>query len=153
MQHRVNTEEETAELAAKLGSVLSDGDIVFLYGDLGAGKTSFSRALIRALNQDYTLEVPSPTYTLVQTYDTKIGLIWHFDLYRLKNSDEIYEIGWEEALSDGIVLVEWPERLGNLAPSARLDVKLEQPEKSEDTARCITFEAATDYWQNKIEQL
>ncbi|MFP4098738.1 MAG: tRNA (adenosine(37)-N6)-threonylcarbamoyltransferase complex ATPase subunit type 1 TsaE, partial [Alphaproteobacteria bacterium] len=73
---------------------------------------------------DKGMEVPSPTFTLLQTYDSKLGVLWHFDLYRLCDPDEIYEIGWEEALGrdDGVVLVEWPERLGDLMPGGAFEI-------------------------------
>ena len=108
---------------------LRAGDVLFLQGDLGAGKTVFARALIRTLAGDTNLTVPSPTFTLVQTYDTAAGSLWHFDLYRLKDAEEIYEIGWEDALSGAIMIVEWPERLGtgngnSLAPRDRLEIVL-----------------------------
>lgn len=116
------SERETSDFARKFAEKLIDGDVVLLHGDLGMGKSVFARAVIRALCGDDNLEVPSPTFTLVQTYDWGYGQIWHFDLYRLSNPDEIYEIGWEEALSGGILLVEWSERLGNLLPSPHVDV-------------------------------
>lgn len=114
------SEAETIAFAARFAQQLNAGDIVLLYGDLGMGKTVFSRALIRALCTDEAMDVPSPTFTLVQTYDAPRGAIWHFDLYRLSDPSEIYEIGWEEALSEGMILVEWPERLneGMIPPDA-----------------------------------
>lgn len=118
------TEEDTARFAGKFAKGLRGKETVFLRGPLGAGKSVFARALIRALTGDSSLEVPSPTFTLVQTYDAPAGPVWHFDLYRLKNPEEIYETGWEEALADGIVLVEWPERLGPLAPRAYIEISL-----------------------------
>lgn len=123
------TAEELAARAARLAAQLRAGDVIFLYGDLGAGKTFFARALIRALCGDPALPVPSPTFTLVQTYDTPAGPLWHFDLYRLQDPEEIYETGWEEALSGAIMLVEWPERLGDaagnpLVPADRLALGL-----------------------------
>lgn len=104
--------------------MLVSGDVVLLHGDLGMGKTVLSRALIRALCKEEGMEVPSPTFTLVQTYDSDKGAIWHFDLYRLCDPEEIYEIGWEEALSEGtgLVLVEWPERLDYLLPQNAVHV-------------------------------
>lgn len=123
--------DETAlgAVAAALAARLRAGDVVFLCGDLGAGKTVFARALIRALCADPALPVPSPTFTLVQTYDSPAGLLWHFDLYRLRAADEIYEIGWEDACAGGVMLVEWPERLGDgpdspLVPADRLALHL-----------------------------
>lgn len=118
------TEEETGHHAALLARDLKPGDVLFLRGDLGAGKTVFARALVRALSGDPGLEVPSPTFTLVQTYDTEKGPLWHFDLYRLKEPEEIYETGWEEALGEGIVVVEWPERLGGLSPRKHIEIQI-----------------------------
>jgi tRNA threonylcarbamoyladenosine biosynthesis protein TsaE len=122
-------ESALAARAAALAPQLRAGDVLFLRGDLGAGKTVFARALIRALTGDAALTVPSPTFTLVQTYDTPAGPLWHFDLYRLKSAEEIYEIGWEDALGGAIMVVEWPERLGtgdgnSLAPRDRLELVL-----------------------------
>jgi tRNA threonylcarbamoyladenosine biosynthesis protein TsaE len=118
-----------AARATALAPQLRAGDVLFLRGDLGAGKTVFARALIRALTDDPDMNVPSPTFTLVQTYDTSAGPLWHFDLYRLKSAEEIYEIGWEDALGGAIMVVEWPERLGtgdgnSLAPQDRLELVL-----------------------------
>jgi tRNA threonylcarbamoyl adenosine modification protein YjeE len=109
-------ETDTEAAARQLAATLKTGDTVLLQGDLGAGKTVFARALVRALAGDSALDVPSPTFTLVQTYDTPRGTIWHFDLYRLEDPDEIHELGWEEALAGGIVIAEWPERLGGRKP-------------------------------------
>ncbi len=119
-----HSEEETVSFAQELAGELASGDIMLLHGDLGMGKTVLARALIRAKCGDNDMEVPSPTFTLVQTYDSDLGSIWHFDLYRLCDPQEVYEIGWEEALSigAGIVLVEWPERLDYLLPEKVINV-------------------------------
>jgi len=119
-------EAATAALAGRLAPHLKAGDVVALAGDLGAGKTSFARALIRALSgpEGAGREVPSPTFTLVQSYETLAGRIHHFDLYRIQSPDELTEIGWDEALADGIVLVEWPDRAGTALPAGRLDIIL-----------------------------
>lgn len=122
-------EPALAARAAWLAPRLRAGDAVFLRGDLGAGKTAFARALIRAMTGKADLAVPSPTFTLVQTYDTPAAPLWHFDLYRLKSAEEIFEIGWEDAQGDAIMVVEWPERLGDdadggLAPHNRLEIIL-----------------------------
>lgn len=116
-------EAATARLARLLVPLLRKGDVVALHGDLGAGKTSLARALINALDVAPE-EVPSPTFTLVQTYQ-RAGLeIWHFDLYRLEDQEEAWELGFEEALAEGVSLIEWPDRLGGALPAERLDVHL-----------------------------
>lgn len=106
-----------APLAADLAPLLAHGAIVALEGNLGAGKTSLARALIRHLTGRPALDVPSPTFTLLQTYDSDYGAIWHFDFYRLKHPEEVYELGWEDAMSSGgILILEWAERIGPLLP-------------------------------------
>lgn len=112
----------TEALAQRLAPLLRSGDIVTLSGDLGAGKTAFSRALIRTLSQPDT-EVPSPTFTLVQTYDVSGFEIWHFDLYRLGTPEDAFELDIEEAFATGVSLIEWPERLGNYMPQTRLEIR------------------------------
>jgi len=115
-------EAATAALGVGIARVLRKGDVVALIGELGAGKTTLARALIRHLAGPDT-EAPSPTFTLVQTYATRSIPIWHFDLYRLNSSAEAQELGLEEAV-DGVALIEWPERLGRDLPVARLEVRL-----------------------------
>jgi tRNA threonylcarbamoyladenosine biosynthesis protein TsaE len=117
-------ERATERLGATLAERLRVGDVVGLKGDLGAGKTTLARAIIRAAAGDRELIVPSPTFTLVEVYETPRGTFWHFDLYRLETAEQVYELGWEEALAEGIVLIEWPERLGKLLPQ-HLGVTLE----------------------------
>jgi tRNA threonylcarbamoyladenosine biosynthesis protein TsaE len=117
-------EGTTEQLGATLAGRLRIGDVVGLSGELGAGKTTLARAILRAAADDPRLIVPSPTFTLVEVYDTPRGPYWHFDLYRLETPEQIYELGWEEALAQGIALVEWPERLGPLLPK-HLSVTLE----------------------------
>lgn len=121
--HNSRSEEETARIAAALASTLRSGDMVCLRGDLGAGKSVFARALIRALCGDPRLEVPSPTFILVQTYDARDATVWHYDLYRLIDADEVHELGWEECRS-GIAVVEWPERAERLLPRRRIEVAI-----------------------------
>ncbi|MAQ71620.1 MAG: tRNA (adenosine(37)-N6)-threonylcarbamoyltransferase complex ATPase subunit type 1 TsaE [Alphaproteobacteria bacterium] len=123
--YQCNTEEETCRIAAQLAEDLKCGDIVLLKGTLGAGKTVFARALIRALCGNKELNVPSPTFTLLQTYDYAYGEIWHFDLYRLKDPEEIYELGWEDFSGKDIALFEWPSRLEHLEPEKAITVRME----------------------------
>jgi tRNA threonylcarbamoyladenosine biosynthesis protein TsaE len=123
----------THALAARLAALLRPGDAVLLEGPLGAGKSEFARAVLRAASGDPALEVPSPTFTLVQSYDLPACAAHHFDLYRLDGPSGLFEIGWDEA-RDGIVLVEWPDRLGGLAPPDALHVTLMQGE-TEDARR------------------
>jgi tRNA threonylcarbamoyladenosine biosynthesis protein TsaE len=117
-------EAATEQLGVTLAERLRPGDVVGLKGELGAGKTTLARAILRAASGDPQLIVPSPTFTLVEVYETARGTFWHFDLYRLDTPEQVYELGWEEALAEGITLVEWPERLGRLLPK-HLSVTLE----------------------------
>ena len=115
MQIFLPDEAATIALAQKLAARARAGDVLLLSGPLGAGKTSFARAFIRALTGDPHLTVPSPTFTLVQQYEAETLTIWHYDLWRLADHHAMEELGWEEA-QDGIVIVEWPDRLGPLTP-------------------------------------
>jgi tRNA threonylcarbamoyladenosine biosynthesis protein TsaE len=112
----------TRQLAERLAAVAVPRDVVALGGTLGMGKTAFARFFIQHLAG--VEEVPSPTFTLVQTYDCPAGTIWHFDLYRLSRPEDVWELGFEDALAAGILLIEWPERLGALLPVRRLDLTL-----------------------------
>ncbi|MBZ9816078.1 tRNA (adenosine(37)-N6)-threonylcarbamoyltransferase complex ATPase subunit type 1 TsaE [Mesorhizobium sp. CA7] len=116
-------EAATARLGEDLAMALRAGDAIALKGDLGAGKSTLARALIRALADDANLEVPSPTFTLVQSYETRVPL-HHFDLYRLSAPDELDELGLDDALSQGAALIEWPERAGDRLPANALWVEL-----------------------------
>jgi len=118
----------TRRLAERVAAAARPGDVIALSGPLGVGKTEFARAFIRALARRHGKappdEVPSPTFTLVQTYDLGAVAVWHFDLYRLERPDDAAELGLDEALADGIALIEWPERLGGMLPRGRLDIAL-----------------------------
>jgi len=111
---------ETAGLAARIAPLLRAGDCLLLEGPIGAGKSTFARALIRARLALPDLEVPSPTFTLVQTYDAGGVEVWHCDLYRLTHPDEAVELGLDAALDEAICLIEWPDRLGSLVPATAL---------------------------------
>jgi tRNA threonylcarbamoyladenosine biosynthesis protein TsaE len=115
---------ETRALAARIAGLVRPGDVILLEGELGAGKSEFARAFLREIAADRRLEVPSPTFTLVQRYNTTRGTIYHFDLWRLEGPTGLSEIGWYEA-RDGIVLVEWPDRLGDQRPIEALTVTLQ----------------------------
>jgi tRNA threonylcarbamoyladenosine biosynthesis protein TsaE len=114
----------TEALAASIAALAREGDAILLEGVLGAGKSAFARAFLRAACDDPALEVPSPTFTLVQSYDTRIGTVHHFDLWRLDGPRALAELGWDEA-RDSIVLVEWPDRLGALLPIDALTLALD----------------------------
>lgn len=118
----LETEADTAALGAALSAVLGPGDILRLEGPLGAGKTALARALIQA--KCGPVEVPSPTYTLVETYEAADALIWHFDLYRIEKPEELRELGFEEAIEDGLCLIEWPERAGAAMPRGAIDLSI-----------------------------
>jgi tRNA threonylcarbamoyladenosine biosynthesis protein TsaE len=140
--------------------VVRPGDLIALTGDLGAGKTALARALIAELRDTdggdaSGEEVPSPTFTLVQTYDRLSAggaplTVWHFDLYRLGDPDEVDELGWEEALAGGLVLVEWPDRLGARLPWPRLDVTLAYDRAG--TGRVAVLQGGGD-WNDRIDAL
>lgn len=117
------TEADTARLGEDIAVAMKAGDALLLAGDLGAGKSSLARAIIRTLAADDRLEVPSPTFTLVQAYDTRLP-VRHFDLYRLQSPDELDELGLDEALSEGVVLIEWPERAEDRMPANAVTIRL-----------------------------
>ncbi|HEY3697593.1 tRNA (adenosine(37)-N6)-threonylcarbamoyltransferase complex ATPase subunit type 1 TsaE [Phenylobacterium sp.] len=124
-------EADTRRLGAAVARSLRPGDAVCLSGPLGAGKSVLARALVRALTTPDE-EAPSPTFTLVQFYEGTAGLaVAHFDLYRLTDPDEAYEIGLDEALDHGAAVIEWPERLQGRLPPDRLDIEI----RLEGTAR------------------
>ncbi|MFC7702595.1 tRNA (adenosine(37)-N6)-threonylcarbamoyltransferase complex ATPase subunit type 1 TsaE [Plastorhodobacter daqingensis] len=141
--------EATALLARKLAPGLAAGDVLLLEGPIGAGKSHFARALIRARLQAPDAEVPSPTFTLVQTYDDGKAEIWHADLYRLGHPDEGAELGLDQAFTTAICLIEWPERLGDLTPPDALHLRFEP--LADDSRRLqIT---APESWQRRLAVL
>jgi tRNA threonylcarbamoyladenosine biosynthesis protein TsaE len=142
-------EAATAALAARIAALTAPGDIIALNGDLGAGKTSFARAFIRACGDPYE-EVPSPTFTLVQMYESDAGAIWHFDLYRLASADEAWELGIEDAFASGISLIEWPERLGPLLPAHRLEITLDFGDAPEARRAVLVGDTG---WRARLSQI
>jgi tRNA threonylcarbamoyladenosine biosynthesis protein TsaE len=141
-------EGATAALAASIARRAQPGDVIALKGELGAGKTSFARAFIGA--RGGTEAVPSPTFTLVQTYELDDVAIWHFDCYRLRHPDEAWELAIEDAFAEGISLIEWPERLGPLVPPRRLEITLSAGPTP--LARRATIDPGAD-WASRLAGL
>ena len=137
---------ETKTLATEIKEYLQNGDVILLKGEIGAGKSHFARSLIQAA-MDKVEEVPSPTFTLVQTYDTKIGSIWHADLYRLSDQSEIFELGLIDAFGKEIVLVEWPDRLGHLEPEDALKIEMVILENDK---REVIFSTSSRMWEERL---
>jgi tRNA threonylcarbamoyladenosine biosynthesis protein TsaE len=117
----------TDAMGAALARAIRPGDTVLLSGDLGAGKSALARAAIAALlaEDGREEEIPSPSFTLVQSYEAARGEIWHVDVYRLAGPEDCAELGLEEAFGTAIVFVEWPDRLGWLTPARRLEIALD----------------------------
>jgi tRNA threonylcarbamoyladenosine biosynthesis protein TsaE len=138
--------EDTARRARELGRALAPGATILLTGTVGAGKTHFARHLISSL-LDVPEDIPSPTFTLVQTYDTQRGPLWHSDLYRLSSPFEIEELGLLEAFDTAICLVEWPDRLGDLAPNDALRLTLR--EGPDCSARTLDAQWGASKWAGK----
>ena len=137
----------TTALAQKLAPHLRIGDVIALRGGLGVGKTIFARALISALRGEET-EVPSPTYTLVQTYEGADFPIFHFDLYRLDAPNDVFELGWDET-HIGVSLIEWPDHAGSHLPKWRLDLTLEIT----GDIRKARLEPQGEDWQTRLHEL
>jgi len=131
-------EAATQRVAEQVGAELRPGDLVTLAGDLGAGKTTFARAMIRVLTRDSALEVPSPTYTLMQTYDAPDFRIVHADLYRVADVGELVELGWEDAAENAIVLCEWADKAGDILAEDRLDARFDIPPGGEGRILTLT---------------
>ena len=145
--HVFASPEATAGFAAALAPRLRPGDVILLEGQIGGGKTHFARALVQArLAADGARveDVPSPTFTLVQTYDTGTVEIWHADLYRLSHPDEVAELGLVDAFDDAICLVEWPDRLGADRPDRALTISF-APGAADDE-RAVAIAAADQRW-------
>jgi len=142
--------EDTAQLAVRLGAELRAGDCVLLSGGIGAGKSHFARALILSRLAEPE-DVPSPTFTLVQTYDLLDGELWHADLYRLSDVNHIIELGLLDAMQSAITLIEWPDRLADLTPRNALHIEI--GDAARDDTRTLNMNATDERWARVIEAL
>lgn len=144
------SESQTVKLASALAAQCRNGDCVLLKGELGSGKTAFARGFIRALCGEGE-EVTSPTFTLMQNYQTRGGApVWHFDLYRIKHPEELGQLGMEDAFSDGITLIEWPEIAAGRVPKQALTIEIKH---AGDTARAFTFNGDPSTWASRVEDM
>lgn len=134
-----------------MSAVLAPGDVLLLTGAIGAGKTHFARALIQHLQAAHDLaeDVPSPTFTLVQTYEAGDLEIWHADLYRLTHPDEVLELGLDDAFETALCLVEWPDRLGDLTPPDALHLAFHA---EDENSRSLAL-SGPDLWRSKLQGL
>ncbi|MEM9575643.1 MAG: tRNA (adenosine(37)-N6)-threonylcarbamoyltransferase complex ATPase subunit type 1 TsaE [Pseudomonadota bacterium] len=139
---------DTARAAKALGAILRAGDTILLSGPVGAGKTHFARHLIQSLLIAHE-DVPSPTFTLVQTYETGNGPLWHADLYRVGSVHEIEELGLTDAFKEAICLIEWPDRLGPLTPEGALSLLLEAGKA--ENARLLTASWNDPLWSDRLQ--
>jgi len=146
---RLPSSEATSELAQTIARILVPGDVVMLDGPIGAGKTHFARSLIQSL-MEVPEDVPSPTFTLVQTYEVPTGELWHADLYRLSHVDEVEELGLIAAFDDAVCLIEWPEKLEDLRPENALTLRFSLDEDSED-ARQMELVWSADKWDSRLK--
>ncbi len=140
--------QQTKQLAEAFAQLLKIGDIVALYGNLGVGKTAFTRFLVQSLCRADE-EVPSPTFTLLQTYENDDFPIFHFDLYRLKQPEEVFELGIEDAFYDGVSLIEWPEKMGSYLPQKKI-LKIEISVENE--VRTFTFSSNNPSWNERLNK-
>lgn len=138
---------DTSRYARILGKALTPGDVILMQGQVGAGKTHFARQLIQS-QLDPIEHVPSPTFTLVQTYQTQRGPLWHCDLYRIGSPFEIEELGLFEALDEAICLIEWPDRLGDLQPDTALTLTFLMTDEAE--GRDLRADWTDKRWQEKL---
>lgn len=140
--------EASCAFAVQLAALLRAGDVVLLSGEIGAGKTHIARCAIQSM-LDVPEDVPSPTFTIVQVYDTPETEIWHCDLYRLSGPDEIVELGLDEAFDRAICFVEWPDRLGAMRPEKALEVA--SMPVGRDAARNVTLTWTAPRWDVLLE--
>ena len=138
--------EQTAIYAAKLAKNVAPEDIILLNGDVGTGKSYFCRALIQSVLQ-YEEDIPSPTFTLVQQYDTEIGELWHADLYRLSDPSEVIELGLLDAIESATILIEWPDQITDFLPNSALNINISARGHE---ARVFHFSWTDKKWDEKL---
>ncbi len=144
VEFNTKSPKDTIDVGKKIGKLLKEGDVVALIGDLGAGKTVISKGLCSGLGveEDY---ITSPTYTIINQYDGKIP-VYHIDLYRLKNSDELYNLGWDEYIyGHGTCIIEWADKAGEMLPEEYLTINIEVTGKNK---RKITLQAKGESYEN-----
>lgn len=141
-----------SRIATILAQWAKIGNCLALYGNLGAGKSTFSRYFLQALNPAI-VDVPSPTFTLIQSYDTSQGEVWHCDLYRLKHPEEVLELGLEDAFPHIISLLEWPEKLDYFLPKDRLEIYFEINPDESRTIRIISVGRTDAHLQSYLDRL
>lgn len=134
MIYKSNSPEETAQIAVKIAQNLSVGDVICLDGELGVGKTAFTKGLCKALG--VTEPVYSPTYTIINRYSGKMP-VFHIDAYRIEDSDEMYEIGFEDCLEEGICIIEWSVIIADILPKKRIEINISRDIKIHDDYREI----------------
>ncbi|MEM9393829.1 MAG: tRNA (adenosine(37)-N6)-threonylcarbamoyltransferase complex ATPase subunit type 1 TsaE [Pseudomonadota bacterium] len=151
---KLNSPAESEAFGQRLAPVLGGGDTILLSGEIGAGKSFLSRAIIQSrLSAEGRLEdVPSPTFTLVQVYELSGTEIWHCDLYRLVSADEVLELGLEDAFQTAICLVEWPDRLEDLAPASALRISLAAVPGEEET-RDMELSSVDPRWMARLDPI
>lgn len=143
--------DATIAFARRLAAICIAGDTILLEGPIGAGKSALARAFIHARIGEGE-DVPSPTFTLVQTYDDDSGEIWHCDLYRLTRIDDLIELGLDHAFETAICLIEWPDRLGSAAPENALWLTMAAPSDADDTAHTLSIRGDSQ-WAKRLERL
>ena len=148
------TSDQTLQVADFFARVLKPGDILLLFGDIGVGKSFFARGLIQSMmiNQGLSVEeVPSPTFTIVQTYDLLSPPVWHLDLYRFVDSEEIHELGLTEVFNSIICCIEWPNKMGTFIPKRNISMKFDLIETCE--SRKVFIEFNGNGWEYVCEGL
>ncbi|NNE58613.1 MAG: tRNA (adenosine(37)-N6)-threonylcarbamoyltransferase complex ATPase subunit type 1 TsaE [Hellea sp.] len=146
MNRRIDNEADMLAFGVSLARLFRAGDTVALTGDLGAGKTTLARGIIRELCGN--IEVPSPTYTLIQTYDGPEFEIWHCDLYRLERPEEVHELGLIDVIDEALCLIEWPDRAGSLLPETALTLNI----AFEDEGRLVKL-TGDERWELRLENV